>query len=75
MEGKPRTQPAFSDTFAATSKSVTFCKAKDMLPFNIVEKKGFKRMAKVFDLHYQLPSQNYFSCTAIPALYTELHKI
>ena len=33
-------------------------------------------MSKVFDLRYQLPSQNYmyFSRTTIPALYAEAHK-
>ena len=46
-----------------------------MFPLNIVEKEGFKRMSKVFDLRYQLPSQNYFSRTTIPALYAEVHEM
>ena len=52
--------------------SVTFCIAKDSLPIRIVEKPGFSRMLKSFDGRYELPSRNYFSRTALPALYTSV---
>ena len=34
-----------------------------------------KELAKCFDYCYQLPSQNYFSRTAIPALYAEVCEV
>ncbi|XP_073689131.1 E3 SUMO-protein ligase ZBED1-like [Garra rufa] len=51
------------------TNAITFHLAKDMVPLNTVEKIGFKEMIKVLDPRYVLPSQNYFSRTAIPNLY------
>ena len=46
--------------------------AQDMQPFYTVEKPGFKRMVRMLDPRYSLPSQKYFSDTEIPRLYSEL---
>ena len=51
------------------TNAVTYCIAKDSLAINIVERTGFEKMVKVFDNRYELPSRNYFSRTALPALY------
>ena len=67
-ESLMRAQP-----YARTSKkwqrlteSVAFCLAKDSLPLYSVEKPGFRRMVHTFDPQFELPSQKYFSKTAIP---------
>ena len=52
--------------------SVKFCIAKDSLLICIVEKPGFSQMLKSFDGRYELPSCNYFSRTALAALYTSV---
>jgi len=49
--------------------SITFFPAKVILPVYTVDKKGFQKLSRAFDLQYQLPSRKYFSNTAIPALY------
>jgi len=41
---------------------------KEMMPFNIVERPGFK---KLVSKRYQVPSLKYFTKTAIPVLYTD----
>ncbi|KAG1945207.1 zinc finger BED domain-containing protein 1-like [Pimephales promelas] len=51
--------------------AVTFYLAKDMIPIKTVENEGFKRMLKVVDPRYEIPSRKYFSATAIPRLYSE----
>ncbi len=51
--------------------AVAFCLAKDMLPFQTVEKDGFKRMIHKLDPRYNMPSRKYFSKTALPAMYEE----
>ncbi len=52
-------------------EAVAFCLAKDMLPFQTVEKEGFKRMIHKLDPRYNMPSRKYFSKTALPAMYEE----
>ena len=51
--------------------SVSYCIAKDMMPIHTVEKEGFKALLERFDSKYELPSQKYFSQTALPALYAK----
>ncbi|XP_057216122.1 E3 SUMO-protein ligase ZBED1-like [Triplophysa rosa] len=51
--------------------AVTFYLAKDMIPIKTVENEGFKRLLKVVDPRYEIPSRKYFSSTAIPQLYSE----
>ena len=51
------------------TNTVTYCIAKDSLAINTVEHTRFKKMVKAFDSRYELPSRNYFSRTALPALY------
>ena len=54
------------------TKSVTYFLAKDMLTTYTVEKSGFVQMLTKFNSRYELPSRNYFSRVAIPALYSEV---
>ena len=54
------------------TKSVTYFLAKDMQPAYTVEKPGFQQMLSKFNLHYDLPSRNYFTRVAIPTLYSEV---
>ena len=42
-----------------------------MMPFNIVERPGFKKLVRKLDERYQVPSRKYFSKTAILALYAD----
>ncbi|XP_067270785.1 E3 SUMO-protein ligase ZBED1-like [Pseudorasbora parva] len=60
-----------SQRWAELTEAVAFCLAKDMLPFQTVEKEGFKRMILKLDARYKLPSRKYFSKTALPAMYDE----
>lgn len=52
----------------ALTRSVAVCLVKDVLPLSRVRKVGFKAMVHKLN---DLPSRNYFSCVAIPALYCE----
>ncbi|KAI2658595.1 E3 SUMO-protein ligase ZBED1 [Labeo rohita] len=52
--------------------SVTRYIAKEMQPFNTVEKPAFKEMLYNFDKQYELPGKTYISKTAIPNLYREV---
>lgn len=45
-----------------------------MVPFKTVENKRFKRLLKVVDPRYELPSHKYFSSNAFPRLYSECHE-
>lgn len=46
--------------------------AKEMLPFNLIEKPAFRKMLRSFDSQYEPPSRNYVSQTAIPRLYNTM---
>ena len=50
-------------------RSVVHYIAKEMLPFNTVEKPAFGETLQTFDRHYELPARKYMSQTAIPELY------
>ena len=63
---------SYSREHKELTKIVTYFLAKDMLPVYTVEKVGFKQMLRKFNPRYELPSRNYFSRVAIPALYSEI---
>ena len=44
----------------------------DNEPFSIVKCDGFKRLMKVVEPRYTLPSDKYFSETLIPSMYTKV---
>ncbi len=80
--GSTRKQPAVLQTFTnctrydkngarwkAITDAVAMYIAKDMVPIYIVEKPGFIHMLKVLGCRYVLPSRQYFSEVALPALY------
>lgn len=58
----------------AITKAITYHIAKDMIPIYTVEKAGFRKMVKMLDPRYVIPSRSYFSTVAIPELYTETRK-
>jgi len=43
----------------------------EMMPFNIIEQPGFKKLVSKLDEQYQVPSRKYCTKTAIPALYAD----
>lgn len=52
--------------------AISFFIAKDMMPFQIVERLGFLRMMKTAVPHYKVPSRTFFSKTEIPKLYNQV---
>ncbi|KAK0140110.1 Zinc finger BED domain-containing protein 1 [Merluccius polli] len=61
--------PSTSQRHAEITDAITFYLAKDMCPINTVNNEGFKSMVKTLDKKYVIPSRNYFSKVALPALY------
>ncbi|KAM3834008.1 E3 SUMO-protein ligase ZBED1-like [Diretmus argenteus] len=61
-----------SAKWRALTESVVRFIAKDMQPFNIVEKPAFRQMLQTFDSQYELPGRTYVSQTAIPQLYNSV---
>ena len=60
-----------SKRWKEVTDAVTFYLAKDMIPIKTVENAGFKRLLKIVDPRYEIPSRKYFYNTAIPWLYSE----
>uniref|UniRef100_A0AAY4AZD2 HAT C-terminal dimerisation domain-containing protein n=1 Tax=Denticeps clupeoides TaxID=299321 RepID=A0AAY4AZD2_9TELE len=54
------------------NKAVVYFIAKDMMPFQIVEKPGFLHLMKKAVPQYKVPTRNYFSTTKLPAMYQEV---
>ncbi|XP_010772682.1 zinc finger BED domain-containing protein 1-like [Notothenia coriiceps] len=54
------------------TKAITFYLAKDMASINTVQNEGFKNLMKTLDKRYSVPSRNYFSRTALPAMYYKI---
>ncbi|XP_014187161.1 E3 SUMO-protein ligase ZBED1, partial [Haplochromis burtoni] len=54
------------------TNAVTHCLARDMMPIQSVEIEDFKKMLKMLDPRYKLPTKKYFSKVALPALYEEI---
>ena len=76
-------QPTIEETMAKAQKyerrgkkwkdltdAITFCIANDNLPIHVVAKPGFIALLNKFDPRYELPSESFFSKSAIPALYS-----
>ncbi|KAK7898521.1 hypothetical protein WMY93_019374 [Mugilogobius chulae] len=55
----------------AITDAVAFHIVKDMCPLQTVEGVGFKKMVRVLDPRYELPSRKFFSNTVIPRMYTD----
>lgn len=51
--------------------AIAYYIAKEMLPFSVVEKSGFKKLLSVVDPRYVVPGCKYFTKTAIPKMYSE----
>jgi hypothetical protein len=52
--------------------AITLFLTRDMMPIRTVAKPGFINLLKTLDPRYEVPGRNYFSQTAIPALYDEI---
>lgn len=46
--------------------------AKDMQPFYLVEREGFRQLLHILDSKYHLPSRRHFIDIEIPRLYTDV---
>ena len=46
--------------------------AFDFQPFSVVEDEGFKKLVRVLDPRYQIPSRKHFPETVIPKIYEEM---
>ena len=54
---------------------VTVYLSKDMVPFQNVDRKGFKEMVKTLDpSRYALPARTHFSQIAMPKLYGKVRE-
>lgn len=80
-------QPKIAGSFAKATKykkdslrwkectiSISKHIAEGMVSFHTVEKKPFHQMVKTLDPQYELPGRKYFSQTAIPDLYRQVHE-
>ena len=87
MTGNAATQLTFVQSMTASQKygrkgrkwkeltdAGTYYIAKDSLPIYTVEKSGFQCMLNTFDAWFEVPSQTYFSRTAIPTLYASVRE-
>ena len=53
---------------------VTVYLSKDMVPFQNVDRKGFKEMVKTLDPRYALPAHTHLSQIEMPKIYGNVHK-
>ncbi|GAA6096348.1 zinc finger BED domain-containing protein 1-like, partial [Tachysurus ichikawai] len=56
------------------TRAITVYLCKDMVPFQTVERRGFKAMIRAIDPRYEVPSRKYFTETGMPKLYAELRE-
>ena len=65
-----RPYPSGSKRAQEITNALSHFIAKEMMPFNIVERPGFQKLLNKLDDRYEIPSRKYFTKVAIPALYT-----
>lgn len=63
-----------SDKWCPTTKAVTYHIAKDMVAVTTVEQVRFRKLLKIMDSRYKLPSHNYFAREALSQMYTEVRQ-
>ena len=80
-QGQPKIAESItmSNKYSASSSqainldnAVAYCKAKNMFPFQIVDKPGFRHMMSKLNLRYNLPSRRHFPDISIPCLYSQI---
>lgn len=64
--------PSTSQRHTEITDAIAFRLAKDVCPINTVSNEDFRKMVKTLDKRYVIPSRNYFSKQALPALYEKL---
>ena len=88
-ESRPTTtQTSITDTLhtatpyphnSSRSKEITdaiaYHLAKDMVPINTVARDGFQKMIHTLDKRDTIPSHNYFSSVALPAMYKKVRAV
>eukprot|EP00064_Thunnus_orientalis_P002859 superscaffoldBa00000222_g2867 len=62
---------AESDRAKAITKSIGVFIAADMMPYSIVENKGFKSMVKVLEPRYEIPLRTHRTMKIMPDLYDQ----
>lgn len=63
--------PFSSPRANSITNSIAMFIGKDLRPYSVMENEGFRRMLKILEPRYEIPSRKYFTETAIPALYKE----
>ncbi|KAL2085940.1 hypothetical protein ACEWY4_019260 [Coilia grayii] len=63
--------PPNSSRHKEITAGISYHLAKDMAPINTVQHDGFRKMINILDKRYSMPSRNYFSKVALPAMYNE----
>ena len=56
------------------SNAITVYLCKDMVPFQNVDRKGFKEMVKTLKPRYALPASTHFSQIEMPKQYGKVRK-
>lgn len=77
-----KSRQASVKTFTMTKKvqtkidmTLAFFVGTEMMPYNIVEKDGFKRLVQVLNSSYKLPSRKTLSEKLIPDLYNQTRRV
>lgn len=63
--------PSLSHKAKQITEAIARMMILDFQPFSLVEDAGFKRLMRVVEPRYQLPSRKYFSTTVLPKLYQD----
>ena len=57
------------------TRSIATFICKDLRPYSVVERHGFRRMVNTLEPRYEIPSRKYFTETTIPELYKETREM
>lgn len=72
LERKNKSDKARENQEEEITAAMGYFIAKDMMPFQIVEKKGFKALMEKVAPKYKIPHRKYFSEQQIPQMYLKL---
>jgi hypothetical protein len=53
------------------TRAIAKMMVKDLEPFSLVEREGFRDLVRLLEPRYEMPHRQYFSRTLIPTLHTE----
>lgn len=69
---RSKTYPPTSKQAQDMNQAVSYFMAKDMMPYQTVEKPGFQHLMKKAVPQYKMPSRNFFASNSIPKMYNEV---